>query len=866
MTPRTRVLTAVAAVAATAAAVLVVGPGYETAQVRMRSGTVWLASTAAGEATLVDGASAEVAGRVLVGRPGEALIITQHRGGALVLNQGTGTLSRVDSATQRITTSAAELPGRSEIVVKPAPDVLHAVNLYEGTDASVQPDTLKTGESTQLAETLRPEGIAADDQGRLWAVDDRTGDLVWLEGGERRTRSASAKAGLLTITGGRPALVVPERGTAELLSPETGAATRSVRTDLKLGDKVVVSGSAHRSRVLIADGTRGELIVCAFDAASCAAPLPISAPNAELGAPVEVGDRVVVPDLSTGDATIVDVAASRVVAQRQLFGRPTRFELLAHDGIVFFNDPHSATAGVLGLEGDVRTITKYAEAPAAGDIPPVPDPRKQADQVTKIDQRQQQPGLRLPGPTDGTSRTNQPPASPLAPAIVVRPGNRGMAGEEFDLVLAPQPDGAAAARWSFGDGHEAVGAAVRHVWWQPGAFTVRVTTTHTGKPVQAETTVVVDPAGTPLRITEINARRPKPVIGESVHISADVTQRVDKWEWTVTKPGQLAPEVSARTPEFDHVFAAPGTYTVALTVTAGGQTVQFSKPLTVSRGAVKAWGAAGQGQDKIPDTASSGVVAIDCKLSHCLALKSDGKVIAWGNNNDDQTKVPTNALSGVVAIATGGAHSLALTAGGAVLAWGRDDNGQSTVPEDAQSGVIAIAAGGAHSLALKSDGKVIAWGENLSEEPAVPDDARSGVIAIAASSSHNLALKSDGKVISWGGQSSPLLDVPPDALSGVVAIAAGEQERSLALKSDGSVIQWGFRFEEEPLPPAAAQSGVISFDIGLQHNLALKADGSVVGWGAANNGEASLPPQYDRSVLAISAGWGYSVAVVEDLG
>ncbi|MET9628354.1 PKD domain-containing protein, partial [Lentzea sp. NPDC006480] len=671
----------------------------------------------------------------------------------------------------------------------------------------------------------------------------------------------------LTITHDQPALIDPEHRTAELLDPETGAATQTIQLDLPADDEVVVSGSTDQARVLIVTGSRGELISCTF-AGGCTAPVKLSSAGTDLGNPIEINNHAVVPDYSTGQATIVDLVGSRVVAQRQLFDRPARFELITHDGIIFFNDPNSNAAGVLDLTGDVRTVTKYAEGPAAGDVPPTPDPRTKADQVTKIDQRKQQQGLGLPGRTNSTTPP-QPAPKPTA-SIVVRPGVQGVVGDEFELTMVLQPPSAAKVGWVFGDDTPAEGGiTVRHRWQRPGTFTVRATATRdNGETVQSETAVTVAPAGTPPSIARLDIQRPRPVIGESVHFSADTTgQRPDSWRWTVTKPGTAAPEVTSDTAAFDHRFAATGVYTVSLTITSGAKTAQSTKQLTVSRGAVKVWGEdPNEVLREVPEAASNGVIAIDGGDRHCLALKADGSVIAWGDDRSGQTKVPANASSGVVAISAGGGHNLALKSDGSVIAWGSDSSDQSTVPPEALHDVIAIAAGGDHSLALKSDGSVVAWGSDVMDQIKVPDAAKSGVTAIATGNgSHSLALKSDGSVITWGRDAWVRTEVPPTAKSGVVGISVGSG-RSLALKSDGSIIRWGAEWDGEIQPPSGPQRDIVSFNTNTDHTLALKADGSVIGWGPEGEGQTSLPPQYDHHVLDVATGTGFSMVIVDGLG
>jgi hypothetical protein len=854
MTRRTRLLTAVAAVAATAAAVLVAGPGYHTSQVRMRSGTVWLASGQTGEVTLVDGASAEVKAHVPVAPAGTAVTVAQRGSAAVVLDRRTGRLSTVDSATEQVSPPAFALPPSDGLVVLSAPDTLYAVDVHSGLLAAVDPATLTPrSEPQQLARAIRPGSVAVDGHGRVWAIEDTTGDLVWLSGGQRRSRPAATRNGRLAIAAGRPVLVDPSRGTAELLDPETGATTRSVQL-ARQDQAAVVGGSAERTRVLVATG-QGELISCSFDTGSCAEPVPVASPGADLGTPVEVGDHAVVPDRSTGQVTIVGLTDSRVVTRRQLFEQPAPFELIVHDGIVFFNDPNGIRAGVLDLSGEYSTITKYDGKATTGDVLADADHRAR-NEAAKTGHQPGKPGL----PQAGDARaTNVGPTAGAAASILVEPGRRGEVGDEFELTLALRPAGSAAtARWTFGDGTEATGTTVRHRWSAPGTFTVRAAAT----PGQAaETTIVVDPAGAPPQITQLAVRRPKPVVGESVHFSADGSRGLDRWEWTVTRAGEPAPEVTAQTPEFDHAFSTPGSYTVALTVTKGPLVAQSSRQFTVARGAVKLWGYDYDGDLAVPSSAESGVIAIDAGTSHALALKSDGSVIAWGAKGNPALNVPPEALSGVVAIAAAYRHSVALKADGSVIAWGDPLYEATDVPEEAKHDVIAIAAGYLHNLALKKDGSVVAWGSLWAPSPKAPTPDLTDATAVAVGLGHNMALRADGSVVVWG-DLTRFRCAPDSSMRNVRAIAAG-WGTCVTLSMDGSVDASGADLHGELAVPAAAKSGVVAIDAAIMHNLALKADGSVVGWGDNRNGQSAVPPQYNTGVLAIAAGTGFSMVLVE---
>ncbi|WP_083752824.1 RCC1 domain-containing protein [Actinosynnema sp. ALI-1.44] len=819
----------------------------------------------------------EVVSQAQVAAPGSPLSITQHGTNAYVLNHATGTLQRIDGTTEQISSPASLLPAASDnLALAVAPNTLYAVDTHSGTVAAADPHTLAPRDTPQLlAAHIAADGLAVDDRDRLWTIDHHTGELAWLTGRQRRTRPSATGTGAprLTVTLHQPALVDPARGIAELLDPDTGTVTRTAQPNIQPSDTLAVSGSPDRSRLLLAIGTRGTFNVCAFDTTSCGTPVTIGAPGDDLGAPVEASEHAVVPNYSTGQVTIIDLATTRVVAQRQLFDQPGRFELLTRDGIVFFNDPNSNRAGVLDLAGSVRTITKHNQPRTDsgvsdvqdGDGPSQPNHDSTIPGLAVLTGIERKPVSETPRRTDGSTRT--PPAEKLpSPAptvsIVVKPRGYGYVGDEFELALVVRPaTSLAGTRWWFGDGAEATGTSVRHRWSRPGTFRVRAAAVLAagGQPSITETRVIVDPAGTPPRITHLDIQRPTPVVGERVRFSADVTANPDTWIWTITRPGQAVPETTSHTAQFRHTFLTPGTYTVTLAIAIGTNTANLSQNITVTKGEVKAWGNKANGVTSVPPEATSGVTAIDAGGNHSVALKADGSVIAWGYESDGQSSVPPEATSGVTAIDAGGNHSLALKADGSVIAWGNNVFGQVSVPPQAASGVTAISAGPWHSLALKADGSVIAWGNNDEGQVSVPPQAASDVAAIDAGGNHSLALKADGSVIAWGNNDEGQVSVPPQAASGVTAISA-EGPHSLALKADGSIIAWGYnQYGQISVPPQAA-SGVTAISAGVLHSLALKADGSIVAWGADFDGQISVPPEAADGITAISAGGSHSLA------
>ncbi|SMD27517.1 PKD repeat-containing protein [Kibdelosporangium aridum] len=576
---RTKRWSAIAATVASLASIVVLGmdQAHQAPRVRLHGGAAWLVSSQVGQLTLVDGASAEVAARVPVAPPGSPLRSAQLGSTGYVLNQRDGSVVRVDGATLEPSTPSSSSADR----LFPTVHAVYTVDSSRGLLTPTDPATLATlGPPHSLAGTV--EDAIVDSDGRLWVLNRQTGDLAWFLSDARHSRANAGTASKthLAVSDGRPTLLDLARGTAELLDPQTGSVVESIRVDVRTDDRVAVSGSARGTLISIA--SRGLLMVCEFGA-SCKNPVPLGSGAADLGAAVEVGDHVVVPDYSTGRVWIVNLHTMRVVVERKLFDRPVRFELLTRDGLVFYNDPDSDQAGVLDLDGHVRAVSKH--------VPTKPDNNRAAPVVDSHEvSRQPLP----PKPDQGSKPDNTPPVhgpgpriktDPFAPpatptvAITITPRDRGLVGDEFDLTASTPAVGIATARWTFGDGSEATGTTVRHRWDRPGNFSVSVATTLiTGQTVPVATrTVAIEPRDAPPRILRLTISPTSPRVGQQVKFSAELAGGLpDHLEWTV--PGA----VTSNQREFEHTFTAPGTYTATFTVTAGPLRVRQSQPIIVT--------------------------------------------------------------------------------------------------------------------------------------------------------------------------------------------------------------------------------------------------------------------------------------------
>ncbi|WP_370947132.1 PKD domain-containing protein [Amycolatopsis sp. cg5] len=534
-------------------------------QVRLHSGAAWVASGAAGQLTLLDGTSAEVAAQVQVDQPGNVLTAVQDGLTGYVLNRTRDSLVRVDGATRERSQPIPMTAGAgATLSVFPTADAVYALDTQSGVFTKADAKTLQPQGGVQLNVRAAPDEPAMDADNRLWVLDEQTGDLVWHDGASRHSRAQAHTPGSshLALTGGRPAIVDTARRTAELLDTD-GKVAKSIPVDVAPGEQIAVSGSSGEARLVISDGARGQLLVCGFDAGACA-PIPLAGPG-DLGRAVEIGNRVVVPDYATGKAFIVDLAQRRLLAERQLFDRPVRFELLSRDGMVFYNDPLSDQAGILSGEGGVRPISKY-------------NPAKPEEGVTPVPGTGGDPGNGPVPPIGGQPN----PGDPAQLSIDVSPGDHGLVGDEFQLTaVGAGASGVSGGQWTFGDGTVATGTTVRHRWGTPGTFPVSVSAQlGSGQSARAAAQVVIDSPDAPPRIVKLNVTPESPVAGQTTKFSAELAGgRYTGTTWSVTGPdGEVA---TATTPEFSHVFVAEGTYTAKLTITGGSTHVEQTRRFTV---------------------------------------------------------------------------------------------------------------------------------------------------------------------------------------------------------------------------------------------------------------------------------------------
>lgn len=386
---------------------------YPAFQVHLRQGAIWLASNQAGQLTLLDGSSEEVAARIKVAEPDTKLLAVQLGSTGYAVNQKAGTITRIDGATFEPSTPPPPLPGaENELSLVPAQDALYALNARRGVLAQADPRTLATRGALQSLAGQIPEHGLVVDEGTLWVLDGSNGDLVRYAAGSRRVRehAGSPSATRLAVADG-PVLVDQQRRVAELLDRRSGDVIKSVRLDVREGEDLAVGGAG--GRVLLSIGSRGLFMSCSFANEQCT-PVTLGSEALSLGPAVESGGRAFVPDYTRGHVFIVDLATGNVI-DRDLFGQQRTFELLVRDGYVFYNDPDGDEAGVIRLDGHVRRISKYEQKRPDQGTKPVADQGQRPEPKPDRPADAKQPPVIGPDPVMVPGTATPPPGNPSAP-------------------------------------------------------------------------------------------------------------------------------------------------------------------------------------------------------------------------------------------------------------------------------------------------------------------------------------------------------------------------------------------------------------------------------------------------------------------
>ena len=398
--------TAVALLVTAVAAVF--GTGHVPSKIDLRDGGAWLLSGEKGEAVHVNGSSGTPDAGVQIGTPGrpDDYEVVQDGGRVIVRNKRTGAVRSVDT-TNLEAGDAQDLGGRGFEVVLGG-DRAYAVDRGTGVVKLLDADLRPVGAPVRLGGELGSATVDRD--GTLWVVRIDTGEVIAVHGRTLGKPSRYGRTGDradLSLVDGRVVVVNHDQGTV-------GVVTEGADVDAV----TVVTGGAE---LQVPPTTPGPLLIVEPGKGRVHRWSPgddvvrvelDDRTGHELGPAVVSGDAAYLPDFTTGEVTIIDLA-SGAEAEALDFGSPRRFDLFEKDGFVWVNDPAGAEALVIDAFGRVERIEKYRP-----DLPGLTPPSSAATEPAPPSSL---PAPPTSGPPATGPATSAPPTTTVAPSTTIAP-------------------------------------------------------------------------------------------------------------------------------------------------------------------------------------------------------------------------------------------------------------------------------------------------------------------------------------------------------------------------------------------------------------------------------------------------------------
>ena len=398
-----------------ATAGFLVGRGESALRVQVRPGDAWLPTDKNGSINLIDGLSGRSsAALVLKGASGDRLVVIQVGGRVLVLDATTGLLVRIDPVELLL---GASLSLQQGSVVVAGLAATYVVDYGARTVQRIDPVTLKPiGPAISLR--WQPAGTAiVDRQGTLWVPVPAIGSVVPVTdsgvGGPVKVSAVGANV-VMTSANGVP-IAVDRTGRRLTVIGLGGVAEHVLTLPASVGlngpKALLVSAAGSQSSLPMVNpnGSPSLVIVNLASDTTTSAQLGAEVTGHRLGAPVQAGQRIFIPDFTTGEVLVYDTSIGQVSTQIPVLGHAGVFTAEVIDGIAYFNDPNGNRAVVVTPDGQVHDVTKNG--------PHVPVVRSVAPpQTTPTPVNTRQPGP-SPSPTPGHGkghhkRHHKPKAKP----------------------------------------------------------------------------------------------------------------------------------------------------------------------------------------------------------------------------------------------------------------------------------------------------------------------------------------------------------------------------------------------------------------------------------------------------------------------
>jgi hypothetical protein len=439
-------LIAIGAVGVLCVAAVVFGVGMASAKYHLADVGGWLASSKKGELVHVNGLSGKVDGKVtLSGTAGHKMKVVQQGGVVLIIDETTGVVSRVDPAHLNVVQGAA-YRGAAGMQVVSASGAAYALDQMKGSVQRLDPMTLATqGDPISLT---GPLGAAAlDAKATLWVPVPANGQAASVQSGRQGQPIGVGRAGddlALTIAGG--SAVVTDFTTAESLILGAGG----VQVKVKLPSIVSQLGKGRVTAPTSTDGQlvpllAGKSLIVLNAGNGSLSSVALQLPSHRLTTPQVLGQKVYIPDESSGNLLVYDAATNQMDRQVPVTGRPGPLEAFVKDGLLWVNNPDSPKGVVVDGAGGHKPIQKYTGEVPGGAENPIPKAGSPGDGQQGL------PTPRLPVHPKLPKPPITPPKHKSDPPKVTPPN------KPTNLRATPQPDGSIKVDFQPGGGGKSTG-------------------------------------------------------------------------------------------------------------------------------------------------------------------------------------------------------------------------------------------------------------------------------------------------------------------------------------------------------------------------------------------------------------------------
>jgi hypothetical protein len=468
----------------------VIGRGDSALHLAVSPGDAWLPTTQRGSVSLVDGQSGQSSAELLLnGARGHYLVVSQVGDEVLVLDTRTGTLIRINTV-QLALGATARTPSGSVVVAGLA--ATYVVDYTAGTVQRIDPVTLSP--LGPLVHVPGPLGTTAvvDRNGTLWMPIPGNGTVVPVTSngiGKAIHVGTSGADLVMTTAGGVPIAVDRTAHRLTTLGPAGASSVLTLPASADIGGSqallVPAAGNSGTLPLVNPNGSPSLVIVDLSQGTTRSVPLGAEVTGHTLGEPVQAGQRIFVPDYTTGSVLVYDEAAGALATTIPVTGHQGTFEAQVIDGIAYFNDPNGNQAVVVTPDGQVHQVRKTGpsvptarRSPSPSPVPvPQPNPGPGQGNGQKNGQGNGRPTTgplpRRPAPPPKPKPSPKPSSAPPPAPPPLAPQNPQVASGPgyVDVTWQPPASGGPVSSYTVGIS-PAAGAAVQA---KTGATSVRVT-------------------------------------------------------------------------------------------------------------------------------------------------------------------------------------------------------------------------------------------------------------------------------------------------------------------------------------------------------------------------------------------------------